>query len=72
MPNHMPEAGHGRPVDRLDEEGEPEKCPGAIRAIAFMVSPVRPSVALDGEDAVVFSDAIVAHLLLSVNLSSCF
>jgi hypothetical protein len=31
------------------------------------VSPVKPRVALDGEDAVLFSDAIVAHLLLSVN-----
>jgi hypothetical protein len=37
-----------------------------------MVSPVRPSVALDGEDAVLFSDAIVAHLLLSVNLIARF
>jgi hypothetical protein len=32
-----------------------------------MVSPVSPSVALDGVDAVLFSGAIVSHLLLSVN-----
>jgi hypothetical protein len=40
-----------------------------MSAIAFMVSPVRPSVALDGEaDFAVSVDGMIVYLLLSMVL----
>jgi hypothetical protein len=70
----MPDAAMGAPYTDWIKKVSHRKAPGAIKAIAFMVSPVRPRVARDGEEAVgVAVVAIVAHSLLSLSvMRACF
>src|SRR5579862_4648479 len=59
MPIHI--AGPVTPVDACTKNVSHKKAPGAIRAIAFIVRPVRPSVACISP--VVFFSAICDDLL---------
>src|SRR2546421_192271 len=44
MPNHMSDPAIGAPVWHCGANVSHRKAPGAISAMAFMVSPVKPSV----------------------------
>ena len=48
MPNHMAQPAMGAPYRDCIWKVNHRKAPGAIRAIAFIVRPVRPSVPLVG------------------------